>query len=320
MGDQLLFTVLAATALLGAALWVALRADRRREGREQRLQGVTTAPPAEVPSIPLRRPRPGGARGIPFLPAVPWAHLRAALAATGNWIGLPQLALAAIVAAVAAVGLTARIMGFNPILVTACAIGAAAAAPIFLLRFAQHRYQRRFLDVFPDALDLIVRAVRAGLPPLEAIETAAREIAAPVGPEFRQVIEDTHIGVEMADALQRAANRIRVQDFRFFVVSMVLQRRTGGGLAETLANLSTLIRQRKTLRMKARALTAESKASAAVISVTPFVAGAGMYLIKPDVMSVLFVDHRGRFMLGVAIVSLLFGIASMNYIIKRTLR
>jgi tight adherence protein B len=111
-----------------------------------------------------------------------------------------------------------------------------------------------------------------------------------------------------------------VPDFRFFVASIVLQRRTGGGLAETLVNLSTLIRQRKTLRLKARALTAESKASAMLISIMPFVAAAGLYLVKPDMMSLLFVDHRGRFMLGVAILSLLLGIATMNAIIRRTLR
>jgi len=89
---------------------------------------------------------------------------------------------------------------------------------------------------------------------------------------------------------------------------------------ETLVNLSTLIRQRRALRLKARALTAESKASAAVISITPFVAGAGLYLVKPDMMSLLFVDHRGRFMLGIAIGSLLLGIATMGAIIRRTLR
>jgi len=134
------------------------------------------------------------------------------------------------------------------------------------------------------------------------------------------VLDDTRIGVTMADALNHAADRIRVPDFRFFVASIVLQRRTGGGLAETLVNLSTLIRQRRALRLKARALTAESKASAAVISITPFVAGAGLYLVKPDMVSLLFVDHRGRFMLGVAVVSLLLGIATMSAIIRRTLR
>jgi tight adherence protein B len=248
-----------------------------------------------------------------------WARLEAALAATGNRIGLPQLVLTGIAAAVA-VSLAVRFMGFNPVLAIGLGGTAAVAAPRFLLRYAQLRYQRRFLDVFPDAIDLIVRAVKAGLPALDAIDLAAREIPAPVGTEFQRVLDDTRIGVAMADALNRAADRIRVPDFRFFVASIVLQRRTGGGLAETLVNLSTLIRQRRALRLKARALTAESKASAAVISIMPFVAGAGLYLVKPDMMALLFADHRGRFMLGVAIVSVLLGIFTMSAIIRRTLR
>jgi tight adherence protein B len=322
VGDQLLLTVLTASALLGAGLWAALRAERHRERREQRLKTITmTAPSDEIPGASLRRPLPRGGRMRAFfsLPAALWVRLEAAFAAAGNRIGLPQLVLTGIAAA-AAIASVARFMGFHPILVIGLSGAAAAAAPRFLLRFAQLRYQRRFLDVFPDAIDLIVRAVRAGLPALDAIDVAAREIGAPVGTEFQKVLDDTRIGVAMADALNHAADRIRVPDFRFFVASIVLQRRTGGGLAETLVNLSTLIRQRRALRLKARALTAESKASAAVISIMPFVAGVGLYLVKPDMMSLLFVDHRGRFMLGVAIVMLLLGIATMSAIIRRTLR
>jgi len=322
VGDQFLLTVLAASALFGAGLWVVLRVERHSGRRAQRLKTITmTAPSDEIPGALLRRPLPRGGRVRAFvsLPAGVWARLEAALAATGNRIGLPQLVLTGIATAVA-ISLAVRVMGFNPVLAIGLGGTAAVAAPRFLLRYAQLRYQRRFLDVFPDAIDLIVRAVKAGLPALDAIDLAAREIPAPVGTEFQRVLDDTRIGVAMADALNRAADRIRVPDFRFFVASIVLQRRTGGGLAETLANLSTLIRQRRALRLKARALMAESKASAAVISIMPFVAGAGLYLVKPDMMALLFADHRGRFMLGVAIVSVLLGIVTMSAIIRRTLR
>jgi tight adherence protein B len=314
--------VLAASALLGAGLWAALRIERHRQRREQRLKTITMAAPVdELLGVSLRRPLPRGGRRRAFvsLPEGLWAHLEAAFAAAGNRIGLPQLVLTGIAAA-ALTASAARFMGFNSVLVIGLSAAAAAAAARYLLRFAQLRYQRRFLDAFPDAIDLIVRAVKAGLPALDAIDLAAREVAAPVGTEFQKVLDDTRIGVAMADALNHAADRIRVPDFRFFVASIVLQRRTGGGLAETLVNLSTLIRQRRTLRLKARALTAESKASATLISIMPFVAGAGLYLVKPDMISLLFVDHRGRLMLGIAILSLLLGIATMSAIIRRTLR
>jgi len=320
--NRFLLTVLVASALLGAGLWAALRAVRHRERRQQRLKTITmTVPSDELDGAALLRPLPRGTRLRAFLsvPAGLWARLEAEFAAAGNRIGLREFVTTAIAAA-AITGFAARFMGFNPVLVIGLSVAVAAAASRSLLRFAQLVHQRRFLDVLPDAIDMIVRAVRAGLPPLDAIEVAAREIAAPVSTEFQKVLDDTRIGVTLADALNHAADRIRVPDFRFFVASIVLQRRTGGGLAETLVNLSTLIRQRRALRLKARALTAESKASAAVISITPFVAGAGLYLVKPDMVSLLFVDHRGRFMLWVAVVSLLLGIATMSAIIRRTLR
>ena len=119
---------------------------------------------------------------------------------------------------------------------------------------------------------------------------------------------------------KRAADRIRVPDFRFFAVSLVLQRQTGGGIAEILSNLSGIIRQRKALRMKARALTAEAQASAAIIATTPFVAGVGLFLINRDLTSVLFTDPRGRFLLGIAVASLLTGLAAMRALIKKNLR
>jgi len=321
VGDQLLLTVLATSALLGAGLWAVLHAERHKGRREQRLKTITTtAPSDELTGALLRRPLPRARlRALFALPGGLWARLEAAFAAAGNRVGLPELVSTGIAAA-AVTGFAARFMGLNPVLAILLCGAAAAAAARSLLRFAQIRYQRRFLDVFPDAIDLIVRAVRAGLPALDAIELAAREVAAPVSTEFQKLLDETRIGVPMADALSHAADRIRVPDFRFFVASVALQRRTGGGLAETLVNLSTLIRQRRALRLKARALTAESKASAAVIAITPFVAGAGLYLVKPDMVSLLFVDHRGRFMLGVAIVSLLLGIATMGAIIRRTLR
>jgi tight adherence protein B len=182
------------------------------------------------------------------------------------------------------------------------------------------RYQRQFLDIFPDALDLIVRAVKAGLPAPEAIELASRESRPPVGTEFARMLDELRIGTDTEDVLQRAAERIGVPDFQFFVVSLLLQRQTGGGIAETLANLSTIIRQRKALRQKARALSAEAQASAAIVATTSFIAGVGLFLVNRQLMSTLFIDPRGRFMLGLAIAGLLSGVVAMRALIQRNLR
>ncbi len=322
MQNQLLFAAFGSCLLIGAALYWVFSADRRSKGRQQRLRGIVTATPVEeAPRLLLRRAsQQHGLRGL-FSPAAAlWARLEIAFEAAGNRVGLPHLLITGMAAAVTTGGFASRVMGLNSSLVTLLGGAAAVGAPVLLLRLAQSRYQRHFLDLFPDALDLIVRAVRAGLPALDAIEGAAREIADPVGAEFRRMLTETQIGVDLETALQHTADRVRLQDFRFFVVSLVLQRRTGGGLAETLANLSTIVRQRKAVRLKARALTAETKASTVVVAIMPFVAAGGLLWIAPDVFTVLFVDPRGRFMLGLAIVLQILGIAVMYYMIKRTLR
>ena len=316
MYQQVLLAALSSTVLLGLALFWVLRAERRKMSFEPRLKMIAAAMSSEDSIVvSLRRPLPQRSA----LTASFWARFDEALAATGNRIGLPHLAATAILAA-ATIGFAAAAVQSPPALAIAFGGAAGVGAPALLVQLAQNRNRRRFLDIFPDALDLMVRAVRVGLPVLEAIELAAHEIRPPVGTEFEQMLGDIRIGVEMEDALQHAADRIRVPDFRFFVVSLLLHRQTGGGIAETLSNLSTIIRQRKALRMKGRALTAEATASAAVVSAMPFIAGVGLFLIDRKVMSVMFVDPRGRFMLVVAVVSLFLGLAVMRAMIRKSLR
>jgi tight adherence protein B len=314
--EHILLAALGSTILLGVALFWMLGAKRRKAVFEPRLRAIvipTSSP--DTAMVSLRRTRPAH-RAVPDLFFV---RLDAALAATGDRIGLTHLvATGSLVTAT--VVCIAAVMGTPPGLSIALAGAAALGAPILLVQFAQSRYQRRFLDCFPDALDLIVRAVRAGLPFLEAVEIAARDVHGPVGIEFERMLGEIRIGVEMGEALQHATARVRVPDFRFFVVSLLVQRQTGGGIAETLANLSGIIRQRRALRIKARALTAEATASAALVATMPFIAGLGLFFINREVMSILFIDPRGRFMLGFAIVSLLLGIAVMKAMIIRSLR
>ena len=316
MFDPTLLAALLTMVMLGAALCRAVFSERRRVKLAARLSTIATpASSSDAPIVSLRRARPE--RNA--LPMVLSARFEFALAATGNLIRPGHLAGTGLVAA-AASGLGSAAMGLSPALAITFVGAAAATAPTLLLWFAQSRYQRRFLDAFPDALDLIVRAVRSGLPAPEAIELVAREVRPPVGLEFQRLMDEVRIGTEMAQALQHAADRIRVPDFRFFAVSLLLQRQTGGGIADTLASLSGIIRQRKAVRAKARALAAEAQASAAIVATAPFIAGGGLFLINRDLMSVLITDPRGRFMLGIAAASLLTGIASMHVMIKKNLR
>jgi tight adherence protein B len=307
--------------LLGVAAVLMLRADRRRESREQRLRLLVAAGPSgDEPTLVLRRPVLRRTVREFFLPTTAWARLEAAFAATGNRVGLPHLTLIVLVAATGVVIFADKVVGFDPPLVVLLGLGAGLAAPTLLLRLAQSRFRNQFVDGFPDALDLMGRAVKAGLPVLDAMDLAAREIPPPVGSELQRTIGEMRVGVDVDEAMQHTADRIRVPDFRFFAVALKLQRRTGGGLAETLANLSHIIRRRKEIRLKARALSSESKSSAVVLALLPFVVGGIMYLLNPDLTSALFVDPRGRFMMGLAFLTLVAGVVTMAVIINKSLR
>jgi tight adherence protein B len=317
-----LLAAIGLTVLLGAAYVSASRVERRRRSVRQRL--ATATGPSEAPSEPttsLRRVVAGD-RGwsLTLFSNEISAWLEAAFAATGGSIGLSTLLVTGLLAPLPVFVLGSIVMRLQPALVIILAVAAAVGAPVLVLRSAQGRFRTKFLAQFPDALYIIVRAVRSGLPVLEAMEIAARELPGPVGNEFQRTLDEMRIGVAMEEALQRTAERIRVPDFRFYAVSVALQRRTGGSLANTLTNLSGVIRARKELRQKAGALSAETKASVIVLSMLPVVVTLGLYLLNPAFVSVLFFDPRGRFMLGVAFLSLVAGIVVMVLMVKRSLR
>jgi tight adherence protein B len=300
--------------LAGLLLWWVSRRERRRTFVQQRLNSLTQRGVSEAaPSV--RRTIQAS-----FIPGNLRTRLDAAFEATGNRIGPLHLAAAGLLTTVIVVGFSKLVMGFNPGLVTLFGLIAASVTPVLVLRIAQSRYQRRFLAVFPDALDLVRRGIRSGLPVNEALVVAGREIPDPVGLELRRALDQVQVGVPMTDALQVMADRVRVPDFRFLVVALALQQKTGGSLAETLANLSAVLRARKALRLKSRALSAEAKISAMVLAALPFVVGGAMYVINRDLTQSMFVDPRGRFMVGLAFLSLLTGLTTMYVLVRRAVR
>jgi tight adherence protein B len=145
---------------------------------------------------------------------------------------------------------------------------------------------------FPDAIELMVRGLRSGLPITETLGIVASEIQGPVGIEFRMVSDKMKIGRTMEAALQDTADRLGTPEFQFFVITLAIQRETGGNLAETLSNLADVLRKRAQMRLKIRAMSSESKASAYIIGLLPFVVFTMVTIINPAYMGGFFTDQR----------------------------
>jgi Flp pilus assembly protein TadB len=254
-----------------------------------------------------------------FLPAALAVRLERASLVAGTQTSTTKLLLVAVLA-VAVVVIIGHQMSLGAPIVLIVAAGAAILVPYFFVKYLKGRYDAQFLQVFPDALDLIVRAIKAGLPVSDALVTVGAEIADPVGKEFRQICDEIKIAVDLDHSLARAADRIQIIDFRFFVSALALQRRIGGNLAETLGNLSNTIRRRTEMRLKARALSAEGRVSAIVLSILPIALATLLYLVNPEFGSMLLHDPRGHKMIGVAAVILIMGIVTMRWMIKRAVR
>lgn len=155
-----------------------------------------------------------------------------------------------------------------------------------------------FLKLFPDAIELMVRGLRAGLPIGESFITVSKEVAPPVGDTFATISQQVALGVPMEKALADTANKLHITEFNFFVTSIILQRETGGNLGEILSNLAEMLRQRQMMKLKIGALSSEARASAYIVGSLPFFVMGVLSMMSPDYLSPLFNDYRGNLWLA----------------------
>ena len=155
------------------------------------------------------------------------------------------------------------------------------------------RRVNKFVAKFPDAIELLVRGLRSGLPITETMGVVATEVPGPVGDEFQRVTDKMRVGVTMDAALQETADRLNTAEFQFFVISIVIQRETGGNLSETLSNLADVLRKRSQIKLKIRAMSSESKASAYIIGALPFIVFGMIYFISDSYMQKFFISDPG---------------------------
>nr|WP_321983199.1 type II secretion system F family protein [uncultured Lichenicoccus sp.] len=200
---------------------------------------------------------------------------------------------------------------------------AAPALWIVLCRLYYRRCNRRRSETlfrqFPDALGMIVRAVRVGVPLGRSITLISEEAPDPTASEFRQLAEEMAVGLPLAEALRAMGARNELTEYRFFATVLSLQNQTGGGLAETLETLGDTVRKRVAARMRGHALAAEARASCYVLGGLPFVVGALLLVSNPTYMLVLFTTSSGLKLLGAAAASLGIGLTLMQQITNRSL-
>ncbi len=174
---------------------------------------------------------------------------------------------------------------------------------------------KKFLATFPEAIDTMCRGIRSGLPVTESIGSVGREMPDPVGIEFHRIADGLRLGKTLEASMWEVARRIDTPEFRFLIIAMAIQKETGGNLAETLGNLSDLIRRRRQLRLKIKAMSAEAKASAMIIGSLPFIMFALLMAVNSDYMMTMFHTMKGKVMMSVALTWMCIGWATMTKMI-----
>jgi tight adherence protein B len=237
--------------------------------------------------------------------------LAARLARTGRAISVGQYTMvSAGVAGLTAIGvISATSLGVVPSLLVGLLVG--MVLPYRVVRRMGKRRVAAFVALFPEAIDLMVRALRSGLPISEAIVGAGREISGPVGVELGRVEAGMRMGRDLESILWDIATRIDIPEFRFFVIALSVQRETGGNLAETLANLADVLRRRRQMRAKVRAMSSETRATTMILGGLPVCVIVLLALTSPHYLTPLFTDVRGLLLDGVALAMLGTGVFIM---------
>jgi tight adherence protein B len=263
----------------------------RREQIEQTLKGVEDRHKRKSPPLPSRIAQ----AGLSWSPRTFYimSGAMAFAAFLGVLIGLGNLLIAAALAFVAGLG-----------------------APRWMLSFLKKRREQAFINNFPDSIDVIVRGIKAGLPLLDSMRIITNDGPEPIRSEFKALLDTQAIGMPIGEACTKLYDRIPLPEANFFGIVISIQQKTGGNLAETLGNLSKVLRDRKKMKGKIRAMSQEAKASGFIIGALPIVVGGAVYITSPDFIHILFVHPVGQMMLAGSAVWMLMGVMVMKKMIN----
>lgn len=211
-------------------------------------------------------------------------------------------------------GIFPLISGMDWFISPVAAIIAGIGVPKFMLNLMAKRRQNEFTQHFAEAIDVITRGIRSGLPVGECLNIIGREFEGPVGEEFTMIVEGQRLGMTLDDILGRALKRIPTAEFKFFAIVLQIQKQTGGNLADTLDNLSEVLRDRKRMKDKIQALSSEAKSSAAIIASLPFAVLGLLSLVNPDYVNTLFTE--GVHLIYIGLTQMAVGVLVMRQMIN----
>jgi tight adherence protein B len=241
--------------------------------------------------------------------------LRERLHKTGRSISLGTYGIICFIVAVVA-AIAAMLAQLSVLVALPLGLLAGLWLPFLFIGYLAKRRVNRFVLSFPEAIALMVRGIKSGLPITETFNIVAAEVPDPVGSEFRQVSDQIRLGHPPEQALWDAAKRIGTPEFKFLVVTLSIQRETGGYLAETLENLDTILRRRRQMKLKVRALSSEARASAMILGALPFIMLGVLSVVNTDYIATLFVTEGGHKLLMAASGSMSLGVAIMTKMVK----
>ena len=267
------------------------RARIRRMGamRARHSESANAAVEAQMRRITASRGNKMDAAAMRFLPRP--ALLKKRLAMTGKTWTVGQYGMAS-VGILVIITLALSLKGLPVILSLMLGVVLGFGIPHMTVGYFIKRRIAKFTSKFPDAIELLVRGLRSGLPISETVQVVGQEVEGPVGVEFRSITDKMKIGRTMDAALQETADRLGTPEFQFFVITIAIQRETGGNLSETLANLANVLRMRGQMKLKIKAMSSESKASAYIIGSLPFIVFVMIWMINGTYMQTFFIDPR----------------------------
>lgn len=305
---------------LGGMTLVRRMGDRSGRAVRERLDALAMAlPDADPQDLSADIVRRSSMSDVPLLHSLlsrtHWAHTLGDLIHQGRSPANPGSYLL-LCLLLGVCGLYVGLLLTDGVLLLGVCVAGPAWMPFWWLRRRKAKRMGRFQEQLPEALDLVARAMKAGNTFAGGLRMVADEFDNPIGGEFRVTMEEINFGVSVEEAMQNLQNRVDCDDLKFFVVSVNVQRETGGNLAEIVGNIATLVRERFKLQGRVRVLSAEGRLSAWILLALPFLISGVLYLLNPEYMTTLFTTETGRTLIQGALVSMGLGVLVIRRMIK----